>query len=230
VGYSLSDTPITSLLLSSPGIRDKTTFVVREVPDERYKRQVERYGSIRTIAISGFASHLRGLSAKPRQKIPERFSAFEEMNPTRDKKILSPPTAIEVRNLFTIGTFSRQSCAAIWPSAGYTIPRLKKIEEAVSALATTKTLLLHARMGNGKTVFCEMLALSLADKNWRCIRAKALASLTDDDLILLNNTPRLAVFFRSIDDAIQIIKQIPKPRSDSRFIVEERLKYLSFFA
>lgn len=220
LGYSLADTPINALLVRSPEIAKKTTFIVRSAPDQRYERQVSIYGSIRPIALAGFAAHMKALAAIPRPPHNTRLAAFSEMSPGKDKKSLIPATIVEVRNLLTFGTFKPIACAASWPKPEYVIPRFSKINEAISALGQAKTIILHSRTGNGKTVFSEMLSIALSEKGWRCIRAKSAPTLNDDDLRILGSTQRVVLFFRNLDDATQTMKQLSNPRPDVRFVVE----------
>ncbi len=221
VGYKLADTPINALLLSSPEIREKTSFVVRSEPVGRDRRKLEPYGKIRAIGLKGFAAHLQSSEIKSLgSSTPKRFLAFEELDPKKDKKRLDPATTVEVRNLLTYGRFDRLACSASWPEADYLIPRKSLIDEAIGGLGTSKTLVIHSRRGNGKSLFCEMLSIALAQKGWRCIRAKSQAVLSDDDLKLLKSQQRLVLFFRSHDDANYVMKQLGKPRQDMRFVVE----------
>lgn len=220
LGYRLADTPINALLLSAPDIREKTTFIVKSEPVSRYARQISQYGSIRPIGLSGFASHLRELAESREPSRPTKFAAFEEMNPNRDKKPLVPATTVQVRNLLTFGRFSRETCAASWPRAEYMVPRRQKISEARSALGTARTILVHSRMGNGKSVFSEIFNTDLSQSGWRCIRAKSTPALTEDDHKLLGSIQRLVLFFRTLDDATQALSQMSEPRPDMRFVIE----------
>jgi len=221
LGYSLSDTPINALLLSSSGIQEKTSFVVRGEPTGRYKRKLSNYGRIRPIALTGFAEHLRIRSIEMKKTpTPTRFLAFNEMNAKKDRKTLTQATSVEVRNLLTFGRFNILSCAASWPNATYLVPRSKLVSEAIDSLRTARTALIHSRSSNGKSLFSEMLSIALSQKGWRCIRSKSLPNLSDDDLKLLKSTHRLILFFKTHDDAIHVMKQLGTPRSEMRFVVE----------
>ena len=221
LGYSLADTPITALLLQDPDLMAKTSFIVPKKPKRRDKRRLETYGVIRAIGLSGFVKHLRSDAIKSHgSSAPKRFTAFEELNPKKDKKLLQPATAVEVRNLLTFGTFNRFTCAADWPVANYLIPRTELIDKAITGLGQAKTLIIHSRRSNGKSIFCEMLSIALSQAGWRCIRAKTQANLSDVDLKLLMSQQRLVLFFKSHEDAIYVMKQLGEPRQDMRFVVE----------
>lgn len=220
VGYSLADIPINSLLLSGENIREKTVFITRGNHDQRYERQVSRYGAIRPIRLSGFAEHLRALSERPKPPASPNFSAFTEINPGRDKKAFDRPTTVEVRNLLVLGTFHQRAAAATFGEPRYVIPRQDKLDQAISSFGRAKTLLVHSRIGNGKSVFCELLNIALSQKGYRCIRARSDPRLTDNDLRLLKSTQRVVIFFRSLDDAIAGMEQINDPRPDIHFVVE----------
>lgn len=219
LGYSLRDTPINALLLSDSGIREKTHFITDTKTSERDKK-LSQYGKVRPITLSGFANHLRSAQGTRQERAPKRFLAFEELNPKKDNKIFTAATSIEVRNLLTYGKFNRLSCAASWPNADYVIPRNEKISDAIGAFAFSKTVLVHSRAGNGKSLFFEMLSIALARKGYRCIRSKSRPILMEDDLSLLRSTQRLVVFFGSLDDAAMFKQQIENPRTDMHFVVE----------
>ena len=220
VGYSLADIPINSLLLAGDDIREKTSFVIRGNHDARYERQVSRYGTIRPIALSGLVNHLRDLSQRPKPPASSSFDAFVEMNPGRDRKALDPPTTVEVRNLLVMGKFLQRPAAATFGEPRYVIPREEKIDQGISAFGRAKTLLVHSRRGNGKSVFCELLNIALSEKGYRCIRTRSDPRLTENDLRLLKSTQRIVIFCRTPDDAIAVMEQIGEPRSDMHFVVE----------
>ncbi len=220
LGYSLADIPINSLLLLNANIREKTSFITRGNNDDRYQKRVSQYGLIRPIKTSGFADHLRDLSTRPTPARLKNFAAFTEMSPGRDKKNFALPTTVEVRNLLVMGKFRQSAATATFGEAKYVIPRKDKLDQAITAFGHAKTLLVHSRIGNGKSVFCELLNIALSQKGYRCIRTRTDPRLTDNDLRLLKSTQRIVIFSSSFDDAVAVMKQLDNPRSDMHFVVE----------
>jgi hypothetical protein len=65
VGYSLSDYHIAALLLRKPNRKQKIFFVVRDLPNDIARRQIEQFGEIHAIGVAGFAELCRTLPAPP---------------------------------------------------------------------------------------------------------------------------------------------------------------------
>ena len=153
VGYSLSDYHITALLMQNPNIREKTYFITRIDPDQIFSNQVKQYGQILPIGTDGFAELCRTLPKTEHNVDPYTLKAFQYLDPFKDKRTLSPPTANEILNLVTYGTFNYQRCLATLPGGEYVVPRQRLAVEAAAQLIHARCLLVHSRIGNGKKYF-----------------------------------------------------------------------------
>ena len=224
VGYSLSDYHIAALLMQNPSTRERTYFITTNNPDQIFINRVKQYGRILPIGTEGFAKLCRTLPKTERKSDPHTLRAFRYLDPFRDKKTLAPPTANEVLNLVTYGTFNYQRCLSTLPGEGYVVPRQQVAVEAVAQLKQAKCLLVHSRIGNGKTIFLHILAHMLSEHGYRCFSSRPNALLLSRDLDILKSfkSDKLAIFFDSYNDAIDLIEQLSELPPDTKFIVSVR--------
>ena len=123
VGYSLSDYHISALLMQSPSIpTKKLAFVTRKSYDKMLKPD-PTVGANPTIEIDGFATLCSTLPPPEPINDPYVLKSLRFIDPFKDKRTLTPPTATEIFNLVTFGSFNYQRCLATLPSADYITPR-----------------------------------------------------------------------------------------------------------
>ena len=99
------------------------------------------------------------------------------LDPIRDRKTLSRPTAIEVLNLVTYGSFNYERCLGTLPRVEYVVPRQRLAREATERLKEARCLLVHSRIGNGKTIFLYILSHMLSQQGYRCFLSHVNAPL-----------------------------------------------------
>ena len=222
VGYSLSDYHISSLLMQNPAAREKTYFVTRKHYDRIFANRVKPYGTILPIQLSGFAEFCNNVSKPHPISDPHSLKAFRYLDPFKDKKSLSPPTAVEVLNLVTYGTFNYRRCLSTLPGSAYVVPRQKLAEEAVNQLRHARCLLIHSRIGNGKSIFLYILAHKLSEQGFHCFWCRPNPLMQQQDLELLQTFDKPAIIFDSYDTAIDLIEQLTELPEESKFIVAVR--------
>lgn len=222
VGYRLSDHHIAALLLKNPAIKEKTFFVTRNKPDTIFENRVRDYGTVLPIEVDGFAELCRTLPSPKASSDPHTLKAFRYVDPRADKKTLAQPTPTEIRNLVAFGTFNYQRCIATLPNASYVVPRQDLAAEGVEKLKTAKCLLVHSRLGNGKSVFLYILAQKLIEANYHCFFSRGNSPTLIQDLALLRQFDKLAIFFDSYDAAIDVIDQLTELPDATRLIVSVR--------
>lgn len=222
IGYSLNDYHISALLLQDPTVREKTYFVTCEKVDPIFANRVVSYGTILPIGAEQFAEFCRALPSPKPVSDPYALKAFRYLDPHMDKKTLSPPTAIEVLNLVTYGTFNYQRCLSTLPGGEYVVPRNRLAEEAVTQLKNSRCLLVHSRLGNGKTIFLYILAHKLSEQGYSCFWCRNNPLKLQQDLELLQTFKKTAIFFDSYNTAIDLIEQFTSLPSDTKFIVAVR--------
>jgi hypothetical protein len=222
IGYSLSDYHIAALLMQNPVVCAKTYFVTNKNFDPIFAKRVTQFGSILAVGAEGFADLCRTLPAPEPASGPYALKAFRYLDPLKDKKTLSPPTALEVLNLVTYGAFNYQRCLSTLPEVGYVIPRQELAKEAASKLNDAQCLLVHSQLGNGKTIFLHILAHKLSEQGYQCFWCLSNPPTLQQDINLLKSFRKVAVFFDSYNTAIDLIEQFTDLSLDTKFIVAVR--------
>ncbi len=222
LGYSLSDYHITALLLKNPIVKQKTYFITKPDPDQIFRNRLEPYGTILPIEVSGFAKLCRSLPAPPPKTDPHTLRAFQYIDPFRDRKTLAAPTPPEILNLITYGHFNYHRCLSTLPSPDYVLPRQSHIEAAIQELESANCLLVHSRIGNGKSIFLYLLAHELAQRDYKCFLCRQDVVDVQQDIDLLRKIDRPVFLFDSYNSAIDIIEQLTGLSSQARFVVAVR--------
>lgn len=222
IGYSLADYHISALLMQNPATRDKTYFTTPRTDDKIFANRVEPYGSILSIDTEGFADLCKTLPRTEINSDPHSLHAFKFLDPFKDRKTLHPPTAQEILSLVTYGTFNYQRCLSTLPGTEYVVPRQDSAKEAIAKLSSAKCLLVHSRIGNGKSIFLYILAHKLAERGYNCFWCKPNPLSLQRDTDLLKSFKNVAFFFDSYDTAVETIKNLAEQLPDAKFIVAVR--------
>ena len=221
VGYSASDGHISAVLLEDPEAKAKTYFVTKNQPDQILANRLRRYGAIWPIELEGFAQRCRDNRRRERRHDPHGLKSFRYLDPFKDKKTLTPPTATEVLNLVTYGTFNYARCLSTLPEPEYVVPRHDLAREAVEELEDVECLLVHSRIGNGKTIFLYIMAYLLSQRGYKCFWAKPNPVLLQQDVETLRGMNGVVVFFDSYTAAMDLIGELQEvPRV--KFVVAVR--------
>ncbi|WP_417818790.1 SIR2 family protein [Tritonibacter scottomollicae] len=220
VGYNLNDFTVAKYLTKDPRISKKTRFILRDPVSDYLRDRLEDYGSVDAISTTGFAKAC--CHAKGRGRISDfhQLNAFQLIDPYKDNKAVARPTPVEIENFLTRGNYNFQSLASTFPKAEFAIPRASKIEEAIEALSNSKTLLLHSRTANGKSIFAEMLSLELSASGKRCVSYTSHSDIPPSEIEFLSQVNDLVVFFRNYDDVVAMSDEVAALRANATFIVE----------
>jgi hypothetical protein len=205
IGYSLADMHVAALLMKNDHLREKIFFITRDLNDSIFNRRVEPYGTILPIGAEGFAELCKTLPRPAMIADPTRLKAFKYLDPQKDKRTLVPPTSMEILNLVAYGKFSEQRCLSTLPESKYVIARSSTAAEAQRLLMGHRCLLVHSRLGNGKTIFLQILAHKLAEDGYQCYLCKENAQVPTQDLHVLGQVKRAVILFDSYNAAIDII-------------------------
>lgn len=229
VGYSLNDYHISAILLQKPGLRAKTFFITDEVLDSIAANSLRRYGHILPIGMEKFSGLCKTLPAPAPGSDPHSLRVFRYLDPVKDRRPLSPPTAIEILNLLRYGTFNYQRCMSTLPRAEYVVPRQRLADVAVERLESARCLLVHSRIGNGKTTFLYILGHKLLEAGYRCFWCKP--NHTDSqsyhphlrrDIQTLRTFDNPVIIFDSYDMAIELADALAEELPRAKFIVAVR--------
>lgn len=220
VGYSLSDFAVSKYLTKDISLSKATRFIMRPSINDMVADRLEGYGAIDTIEVSGFASACA--SAKSGTPLTElkQLKAFNVIDPYKDNKAISRPTPVEIEAFLTRGNYSAHALSSTYPKIEFAIPRTDEIASAQAKLADVRTLVLHSRTANGKSIFAEMLGLALTNAGGTCVRYKSHASIPPEEITFLSKLPNLYVFVQTYDDAVEISDQLHELGDTVKFIVE----------
>ena len=144
------------------------------------------------------------------------------MDPVRDRQTRSEPTSNEILNLVTYGTFNPRRCFESLPRSDYVVSRSELVEEASTKVNRVKSLLVHSRIGNGKSIFLFILAHRLAQQGYRCFLARENAPLLQSDLRILKDLKNVILFFDSYNQAVEFIPQLVGINEQLKIVVSVR--------
>ena len=222
VGYGLSDYHISALLLKTPNLHNRTFFITEKHPDEIFLNRIAPYGINLPVEVSGFAHLCRTLPKPESIDDPRMLAAFRYIDPIKDKRTLAPPTAVEILNLMTYGTFNYQRFLSTLPRAEYVAPRQELVDKSIKELEDARCLLIHSYLGNGKTIFLHILAHTLSEQGYRCFISRTDPTIFNRDLEILGRFKKLVIFFDSYNAAIEIIGHLSQNLPNAKFIVSIR--------
>lgn len=229
VGYSLSDYHISSILMQNPSLRAKTFFIVEEGYDRILAATMNKYGSVVPIGMDKFSVLCHSLPAPTPDYNPRTMRFFRYVDPVKDRRTLSPPTINEIFDLLTYGTLNYQLCMSTLPGAGYVVPRQALVEKAASFFDSARCLLVHSRIGNGKTTFLYILAHRLLDAGYQCFWCKSeLEELQSyhprlqADIQTLKRLNQPVIIFDSYDMGIELAKALSQEIPKAKFVITVR--------
>lgn len=221
IGYSLSDYHISALLQPISGVRDKTYFISRST-DNIFERRVSSYGQVLPIGLEEFSEKCTKLPRLNRLKNPFSLKSFRFFDPHKDKKTLSPPTPLEILNLVTYGTFNEQRCIASLPGRTYVVPRTERVADAAHALRLARSLLVHSRLGNGKSVFLSLLSHKLSELGYKCFWCSEVSPTLNQDIDALGSLTNVVLIFDSYDVALDVIQTTAERLDSAKFVIAIR--------
>jgi hypothetical protein len=224
IGYALNDYHLSALLLENPETVAKTYFITHQDPDKIFTDRITPYGFILPIGAEQFSKLYCTLPQQPKLLDTYKLKNFLHLNPHKDNKSASSPTPIEVLNLLTYGHFNVQRCFSSLPKSSYVISRNNQIANALTELEKAKCLMVHSRLGNGKSIFLHILASKLIEKGFNCYMCAPNPSPEHllFDVTKLNTSPKNAIFFDSYNAAVSVMSLYDNFSSDTKFIVAMR--------
>lgn len=222
-GYSLADYHISSLLMQNPAVKQKTFFITRGNDDSIFQNRVRPYGSVLPIGFNGFQDLLNKLPKVELKKGDiSSLKALKYIDPFKDNKSLASPTFNEISSLITFGKFVYQRCLSTLPNSDYVIPRSMTVKEAAKSLSDNRTLLVHSRLGNGKTIFLYILAHHLTELGYKCFLCGGSSPLLARELKIIDEIPNVIIMFDDYDASLDAIETAGNSNNGFKFVVNIR--------
>lgn len=220
VGYALNDFAIARYLTTQKSISERVCFILRSPIDEFVSDRLGGYGSVYDFGVSGFSESCKvAITGAPINAFHE-LKAFTLLDPYKDGKSVSKPTPVEIEAFLSRGKYSFSSLSSTFPRSEFAIPRTKKIEEAIEKLSECRTLILHSKTANGKSIFADTLSLAVSQQGGTCVRYRSHTSIPPQELTFLSTVKDLIVFIPTYDDAVEIADDLRELAIHAKFVVE----------
>lgn len=222
MGFSLGDHHITGLMTAGEESARRTYFVTRPNPKASFVRRTSDYGEIVPIGFAKFAELSKTL---PKPELPQHIGAlqsFKYLNRGLDAKVIADPTPTEIINLVSFGTFSQNRFFNTRDEVSYVASRRKPVEDVITALQDARTILVHSKIGNGKTIFTSILALEATKLGYTCLQWRRAGRSLAQDIELIAKHNRVLIIFDDYDAAIENIERLAIGAPAAKFVITVR--------
>lgn len=182
VGFRLPDLEIAQLLTAEQ-VRPKIGFFLGTSNNAIQRAKLSNFGTLFDATGSDLVASLRDKSRRIGVPLSTRrqLKAFRRVIPTN---LPRPPTDSDRTALFSYGDLKPElvqfDVVARTTERAYSIPRSIE-QDAISALEQGQDLALVSRLGNGKSVALERLAVKLLAAGWCVFRAIEPGPLADSE-------------------------------------------------
>lgn len=161
IGYSMQFDIDIKRLLSTPSIKSKVVFIDSPSPDAVDKRLLERYGDCEFIGIENFSTKITEIQETfVPPLVEDAFQSFiHEYRATLSTSNLSFK---EITDFYTCGSFSDSLMRKDHGDYKYLIMRTG-VNFVAREFRNSKVFLATSNLGNGKTLFCNLVRNELRD-------------------------------------------------------------------
>lgn len=187
IGYSMYDMDVQRLLYQTDNLIEKTYFIVRE--DATYEDTffLSEFGHVLPIGVDGFADLIGKIDLRHNEEDDHQLDCFElrELN-FRDDII----TDTEIKDLLLYGKYNEtQIDTAISNNfKDFFIIERELIKDSLRLIEQENNILVHSELGNGKTIYLEILAHRLTQNGYKVYFYKSKSEYDDElaevDLII----------------------------------------------
>lgn len=223
VGYSLSDQHIAALLTKNPRTKEKTFFIEPDrIPDRIFASRISKYGEIEPIGLEGFAEVVRSRT----QPVPisdfRSLRSFKLMEGQPDRRTATKPTISETRDFLIHGRLNVPRMMGSLPSPIYALPREDEAERGKSLVAANRSLIIDARLGNGKTVFLQIINSKLVESGYTCLLVRSVEEVGPAEIEFLQSQKNVVLVFDIYAVAQTLLEPLAQALPSAKFVVEVR--------
>lgn len=226
VGYSMQyDLDIQRIVSSLDNISEKTFFIMRDGESNINQILVKKYGNAYPIGTDQFAAEIEKekQSYIPSSKKLNNFLCFRE----HPKAFLSNPIKdSEVYRFLTQGEYDSNNIyySTISPlDYKYCINRTKLNIVFENIEAGIKNNLIHAALGNGKTIFIDALSSLLVAKGYKVYRYyRYMATYASEIETICKEHDKIVLIFEDYSSCLENIKILQQFKTDQFLILTER--------
>jgi len=200
----------------------RTYFVTSQDPSPSFVRRASDYGEIVPIGFEKFSELSKTLPKPERPQDLSDLRSFKYLRPGLDSKALADPTPVEIINLVSFGTFSQNRFFNTRDEGSYVAPRSKAVGATLDALKDSRTVLVHSKLGNGKTIFISILSAVATKEGYKCLLWRRADRSLAQDLEVVAGHNRVLVVFDDYDAAIENIERVSASAPAAKFVVTVR--------
>lgn len=162
IGYSMYDLDIRKILTESPDLKSKTIFITEKNPSNKTKFNLKRFGNILPVELSGLVGSInKRLETWQEIKLPiiyhslKKYPMKSEVHPLSDK------------DLFQLHLYGKIKPELLGEEhEDQYLFRRNCTSKVINALNEGKTALIHASLGNGKTIIINQVSNYYAENNY----------------------------------------------------------------
>lgn len=220
LGYDLNDFEPASYLIQYPGMKDRRHFILRNAKSQVSLSKLEDFGVRHSFEMKGFADRLVRAKVTPAPTHERALSAFRYVDLTKDNKLPTKPTSAEIQELFAFGLLRFDGIKATIPESEYAVYRSGAIELCKTALLSSKTLVIHGKIGNGKSILGDELKVVLTQGGARCFELRDNITPPPQEIEYLRTIKSGVIFFPNYDSAFVNMHLFTGLHESTRYVVE----------
>lgn len=220
LGYDINDFEPASYLARHPELKNKCHFILRQPKSPVATSKVSNYGHRHSFQMRGFVERLSRAVETKRPEHENELATFQYIDTAKDNKLAERATSAEIQELLSFGRFRFHAAKASLPESDYVFYRQNSTNEAIKILEESDTLIVHGRIGNGKTIFTDSMKIILSNGGRQCFALKVGVSPLPQDISFISAVKGPIIFFPSYDSAIANIHFFEGMPDDAKYIVE----------
>lgn len=181
VGYSMYDMDVQRLLYQTDNLIDKTYFIVHNEATFQETFLLTDFGHVLPIGVEGFSSLIAEKFVQPN---PQDEGVLLECFTAREVKHVNETiTDTEIRDLLLFGKFNESQVDTTLSNnyQDFFLIERELLKDTIRLIENKNNILVHSELGNGKTIFLNLLSSTLTQKGYTVYSFNE-ASEYDDEL------------------------------------------------
>ncbi|SSV50698.1 Uncharacterised protein [Acinetobacter baumannii] len=220
LGYDINDFEPASYLIKYPGMEGRRHFILRNPKSPIIASKLVDYGVRHSFELTGFVDRLDRAKVEATPAHERELSSFRYVDLSKDNKLPLKPTSAEIQELLAFGRIRFDGIRSSFPKSEYVVIRTSSLDACKNALKENKTLVIHSKIGNGKTIVSDELKIVLSQEGRRCFILRDNISPLPQDIEFLKGIDAPVIFFPNYDSAIANIHLFEGLSENSRYVVE----------
>lgn len=220
LGYDLNDFEPASYLIKYPGLKDRRHFILRDSKSPVASLKLADFGIRHSFKLSGFVDHLANAKVQPIPKHENDLQAFRFIDLSKDNRLLSKPNSADIQELLAFGKLRFDGIRATVPNSDYVVFRSETIKRCTDLISQHDTLIIHSKIGNGKSVLASELKVTLSQSGSNCFEIRHNVTPPPQDLEFLEAMENVVIFFPSYDSAVANKELLSGMHYNTRYVIE----------